>query len=74
MNLNINKRHVTPLAHKHLTYGVLAIFLYVGAEVAVGSYLVNFFLQLDIPGMNQVTAGQMGLLIGGQLWWASGER
>lgn len=46
-------------AFPHLKYGVLAIFLYVGAEVAVGSYLVNFFLQLGIEGMNNVSAGAM---------------
>ena len=45
--------------HKHLMYGVLAIFLYVGAEVSVGSYLVNFFMQLEIEGMTTVTAGKM---------------
>jgi FHS family L-fucose permease-like MFS transporter len=44
---------------KPLFYGVLAIFLYVGAEVSVGSYLVNFFLQLNIEGMDQVSAGHM---------------
>ncbi|MGO4893096.1 sugar MFS transporter [Flavobacterium sp. W21_SRS_FM6] len=51
--------HFTLFSHKHLTYGVLAIFLYVGAEVAVGSYLVNFFMQLGIEDMTTVTAGKM---------------
>ena len=46
-------------AHKHLLFGVIAIFLYVGAEVTVGSYLVNYFMQLGITDMNQVTAGKM---------------
>jgi MFS transporter, FHS family, L-fucose permease len=32
----------------HLMLGALAIFVYVGAEVAIGSYLVNYFLELDI--------------------------
>jgi MFS transporter, FHS family, L-fucose permease len=32
----------------HLMLGALAIFVYVGAEVAIGSYLVNYFLALDI--------------------------
>lgn len=45
--------------HKHLFYGVIALFLYVGAEVAVGSYLVNYFLTLGISDMTQVTAGKM---------------
>lgn len=42
-----------------LRFGVVAIFLYVGAEVAVGSYLVGLFMQLDIPGMDRVSAGKM---------------
>jgi len=46
-------------AHKHLYLGVLAIFLYVGAEVSIGSYLVNLFMQLGIDNMNEVTAGKM---------------
>ncbi len=29
-------------------YGALGIFLYVGAEVTIGSYLVNYFLSLDV--------------------------
>ena len=45
--------------HKNLVFGVVAIFLYVGAEVAVGSYLINFFLDLNINGMTEVTAGKM---------------
>lgn len=51
--------HFSLNAFPQLKYGILAIFLYVGAEVAVGSYLVNFFLQLDIADMNKVTAGAM---------------
>lgn len=36
------------LKKKHLTFGALGIFVYVGAEVSIGSYLVNYFLSLDI--------------------------
>lgn len=36
------------LAHPRLRNGTLAIFLYVGAEVAIGSYLVNYFLSMDL--------------------------
>lgn len=32
----------------HLMLGALGIFVYVGAEVAIGSYLVNYFLTLDV--------------------------
>ncbi len=36
------------LKHKNLKLGIIAIFLYVGAEVAIGSYLTNYFLSLDL--------------------------
>lgn len=51
--------HFSLFSHRHLKYGVLAIFLYVGAEVTVGSYLVNYFLQLEIAGMDEFTAGKL---------------
>lgn len=35
-----------PLQHRHLRYGMIGIFVYVGAEVAIGSLLVNY-LQLN---------------------------
>ncbi len=38
---------------RHLILGVLGIFLYVGAEVAIGSFLVNYFSQPDIGGMSE---------------------
>jgi MFS transporter, FHS family, L-fucose permease len=36
------------IRYPHLMLGAIAIFVYVGAEVAIGSYLVNYFLALDI--------------------------
>lgn len=38
---------------RHLSLGVIAIFLYVGAEVAIGSFLVNFF---GLPGVASMDA------------------
>lgn len=35
-------------ASKNLMLGALGIFFYVGAEVAIGSYLVNYFLEMDM--------------------------
>ena len=35
----------------HLMLGALGIFVYVGAEVAIGSYLVNYFLTLDVEAL-----------------------
>jgi FHS family L-fucose permease-like MFS transporter len=35
-------------SRKNLMLGVLGIFFYVGAEVAIGSYLVNYFLDMNL--------------------------
>jgi len=42
--------------YRHLRLGVLAIFLYVGAEVAIGSFLVSFLNQPSIAGMSEAQA------------------
>jgi FHS family L-fucose permease-like MFS transporter len=44
------------LAYRHLKLGALAIFLYVGAEVAIGSILVNFIGLPNIAGMSESAA------------------
>jgi FHS family L-fucose permease-like MFS transporter len=43
---------------RHLSLGVVAIFVYVGAEVAIGSFLVNFFALPQIAGMDEVKAAK----------------
>ncbi|MBL4674134.1 MAG: sugar MFS transporter [Arenicella sp.] len=42
-----------------LLLGALAIFLYVGAEVSIGSFLVNYFAESHIAGLNESQAGKM---------------
>ncbi|MDD8016842.1 MAG: L-fucose:H+ symporter permease [Bacteroidota bacterium] len=44
------------LKHRHLVLGAVAIFVYVGAEVSIGSFLVNFMGQPDIAGLKEATA------------------
>lgn len=44
------------LKHRNLKLGIIAIFLYVGAEVAIGSYLTNYFLVLDIQDIVRESA------------------
>lgn len=44
---------------KPLLLGALGIFLYVGAEVSIGSFLVNYFTQDDIAGLTEMKAGEM---------------
>src|SRR5215831_18066271 len=38
--------------HPNLVFGALGIFAYVGAEVSIGSFLVNYFGQTDIAGLS----------------------
>ena len=45
-----------PLRHPHVLFGVLAIFFYVGAEVAIGSYLVNYLAMPEIGAMTEQEA------------------
>jgi FHS family L-fucose permease-like MFS transporter len=43
-------------AHRNLVLGVVAIFLYVGAEVSIGSYLIKYFVQPDTGNLSIKTA------------------
>lgn len=52
-----NTRHALSIwRHKHLVLGIVAIFVYVGAEVAIGSFLVNYFTQPYISSMSEKQA------------------
>jgi MFS transporter, FHS family, L-fucose permease len=42
--------------HPNLVFGAIAIFVYVGAEVSIGSFLVNYFSQPDIGGLTEKVA------------------
>jgi FHS family L-fucose permease-like MFS transporter len=44
------------LQHRNLLLGALGIFLYVGAEVSIGSFLVNFFGEANIAGLDHASA------------------
>lgn len=43
---------------RHLVLGAVGIFTYVGAEVSIGSFLVNYFAQPDIGNMSEQTAAK----------------
>jgi len=57
--------HSSPLAgfslikRKRFGFGALCIFLYVGAEVAIGSLIVNYLMQSDVLGITDAAAGKM---------------
>jgi MFS transporter, FHS family, L-fucose permease len=42
--------------HPNLIFGAIAIFVYVGAEVSIGSFLVNYFGQPEIGGFTEKVA------------------
>jgi FHS family L-fucose permease-like MFS transporter len=44
--------------HRHLVLGAVGIFMYVGAEVAIGSFLVNFLGLENIAGLNHSQAAK----------------
>lgn len=47
------------LGNRRLAGGVASIFLYVGAEVAIGSMLVNYLAQDRIMGLSEQAAGTL---------------
>ena len=44
--------------HSHLVLGAIGIFVYVGAEVAIGSYLINYFTQPNIGNISELEAAK----------------
>jgi len=47
-----------PLRHPRFAFGALCIFLYVGAEVAIGSVIVNYLMQPGVLGLALTDAGK----------------
>jgi len=47
------------LRHRHVLFGVLGIFFYVGAEVAIGSLAVNYFALPEIAGLKEEDAAHI---------------
>ena len=58
------------LKYPHVVLGVLAIFMYVGGEVSIGSSIINFLGQKNVAGLPEVEASKYvsifwgGMLIG----------
>ena len=47
------------LKRQRFGFGALCIFLYVGAEVAIGSIIVNYLMEANIMGLGQQAAGEL---------------
>lgn len=45
-------------SYSHLVLGAVGIFVYVGAEVSIGSYLINFLAQDNIAGITESEAAK----------------
>ncbi len=56
------------LKYPHVVLGIIAIFMYVGGEVSVGSSIINFLGQNSIAGLSAVEASKyVSLFWGGML-------
>jgi len=51
-------REASVWRHRHLVLGVVAIFVYVGGEVSIGSLLVSLMTDPSVGGLPQQVAGQ----------------
>jgi FHS family L-fucose permease-like MFS transporter len=56
--------------YRHLVLGIVGIFVYVGAEVSIGSFLINYFSQSNIGNISEMAAAKyvslywLGAMIG----------
>jgi FHS family L-fucose permease-like MFS transporter len=56
------------LKQKRILFGVVALFCYVGAEVSIGSLMVNYLGQPDVMGLDPRSAGErLSLYWGGAM-------
>ena len=46
------------LRRPRLAFGALGVFVYVGAEVAIGSLIVSYLMQSNVLGLDQAQAGE----------------
>ncbi|MDA3891154.1 MAG: L-fucose:H+ symporter permease [Salinivirgaceae bacterium] len=55
----VETKHSSAWQYPHLVLGAIGIFVYVGAEVSIGSFLVKFFGLPEIAGMDEAAGGSM---------------
>jgi FHS family L-fucose permease-like MFS transporter len=67
----VKDSHATGIArlmqHRQLLFGVIAIFVYVGAEVSIGSFLVKYFHQPEIANTTDKAGGKLVTLYWGSM-------
>ncbi len=57
--MNYHDMHKSAWDYKHLVLGAIGIFVYVGGEVSIGSFLVNYIGQPFIAGLKEADAGKL---------------
>ncbi len=57
---NLDAHHSSAWGYRHLVLGAAGIFVYVGAEVSIGSFLVNY---IGNPAVLGITAAQAGKFV-----------
>ena len=55
---NYGELHKNAWGYRHLVLGAVGIFVYVGAEVSIGSFLVNYLGEPTIAGLREADAGK----------------
>lgn len=50
------KKHASIWRYPHVVLGAIAIFVYVGAEVSIGSFLINYLHQSYIAALSELAA------------------
>jgi FHS family L-fucose permease-like MFS transporter len=51
--------HESALTHRHLVLGAIAVFLYVGGEVSIGSFLINFLGEPSVAALSAAAAAPL---------------
>ncbi len=57
-NITFDELHDSAWGYKHLVLGAIGIFVYVGGEVSIGSFLINFMGEPAIAGLAEKDAGK----------------
>jgi FHS family L-fucose permease-like MFS transporter len=67
-NTRDQHRFIDALRHPHVAFGVVAIFVYVGAEVSIGSFMINYITLPQIGDIDASTATRyVGMYWGGAM-------
>lgn len=55
-SIQVSKSEGSAWQYRHLVLGAVGIFVYVGAEVSIGSFLVNFLSDPNVAGLSETDA------------------